>query len=757
MDTRLKNTDGNIKASKSKRIIRTVIIVLTAVMIATGILGLKDVGNNLYAFDKEEMYNDRFLGKEIRDFYQRVIDFAGLYKNEEYIKDLANITEREINYYKAQAERAMNEELNKAERDIYDSYSDEETINKKIDEKTSEIKAKYDFTDEEIRKNINSIKEKRYHSLKNSLDSSLNLKFIAYDIDNDIWMSNVDGELSKDVDALRDSSSYFKEYIISDNGVNSTSYINGEINSEDGSNYDSINVNINESYFGEEYADSIGMNIDNLKIYISVPQSISKGDEIYKIVTQYDLAVNRIKTEGFLCTIGIIGAAGLLLVLKKVKNKESYFEVIRDKIKNFNIDKNILIIVVGIVFTASLTTRYSQYNYQLDYIKYMLTPVNVVIWTLFILTMYVVGVNIFRSYKRNELLKDSHIVEFIDNCQVAMEKKSFGKRLFIVASMYFISSVIILLSLTGGFGEVGMAIAIILVLIASVMLLFFVVRDIAYLNKITNSARLIYEGKCSDDIPEKKKGPLTDLAHSINNMKDGLRKSIENETKSERMKTELITNVSHDLKTPLTSIINYVDLLKRVDVQPDEAKAYVEILDKKSQRLKILIEDLFEASKAASGSMQLNMEKLDIIALLNQTIGESEGRIEEAKLNFRLNLPNEKIYVNGDGRRLWRVFENLINNIIKYSLSGTRVYIDALEEDGKVKISMRNISVDELNFNVEEITDRFVRGEQSRHTEGSGLGLSIARSIVELHGGVLQISTDGDLFKVTVELETVNN
>ena len=220
------------------------------------------------------------------------------------------------------------------------------------------------------------------------------------------------------------------------------------------------------------------------------------------------------------------------------------------------------------------------------------------------------------------------------------------------------------------------------------------------------------------------------------------------------MKTELITNVSHDLKTPLTSIINYIDLLKRENIEPESARDYVNILDKKSQRLKVLIEDLFEASKAASGAMELNISKLDIGQLLRQALGENDERFNEKQLEVKLNIPDEKIFINGDGKRLYRVFENLISNAVKYSLSNTRVYIDmSKNEENEVTIVMKNISAYELNFDVNEITNRFKRGDSSRSTDGSGLGLAIAKSIVELHGGKFNIEIDGDLFKSIIVLK----
>ena len=220
------------------------------------------------------------------------------------------------------------------------------------------------------------------------------------------------------------------------------------------------------------------------------------------------------------------------------------------------------------------------------------------------------------------------------------------------------------------------------------------------------------------------------------------------------MKSELITNVSHDLKTPLTSIINYVELIKKEeDLQPEYLKDYVKVLDNKSKRLKVLIEDLFEASKASTGNIELELVRLDLKQLLQQSIGELEDKLEEANLGLRVNLTEESTYVLADGRRLYRVFENLICNISKYSLPNTRVYIDVAKEDGKIITTMKNISSYELNFDPEEIMERFKRADESRNTEGSGLGLAIARDLVSLQGGNMSIDIDGDLFKVKVVMD----
>lgn len=243
---------------------------------------------------------------------------------------------------------------------------------------------------------------------------------------------------------------------------------------------------------------------------------------------------------------------------------------------------------------------------------------------------------------------------------------------------------------------------------------------------------------------------LKDLADNIINIENGLNKAIDKAVKSERMRSELVTNVSHDLKTPLTSIINYVDLLDNDNISNEKRKLYLGILKERSQRLKILIEDLFEASKAASGTLEMHMEYLDPVALIRQTLGEFDDKIKTSNLNFIKRIPESKLSMYADGKKTFRIFQNLISNIIKYSLQGTRVYIDVVEMTDYVSITFKNISKYPLTFTEDEILERFKRGDSSRTTEGSGLGLSIAKSLTELQGGLFKLNFDGDLFKVTV-------
>ena len=242
---------------------------------------------------------------------------------------------------------------------------------------------------------------------------------------------------------------------------------------------------------------------------------------------------------------------------------------------------------------------------------------------------------------------------------------------------------------------------------------------------------------------------------NLNNISLGMSRAVDERMKSERFKTELITNVSHDIKTPLTSIINYVDLLNREDLPDGTIKEYVGVLVRQSSRLKKLIDDLVEASKASTGNIVVNSTRTEIGVLLTQAAGEYEERLRSNELELIQNQPEEEVYIMADGRLLWRVFDNLMNNICKYSQPGTRVYLDLEKVNGEVVITFKNISRNPLNISSEELLERFVRGDSARSTEGSGLGLSIAKSLVELQGGKLDLAIDGDLFKVILKFKTV--
>lgn len=249
---------------------------------------------------------------------------------------------------------------------------------------------------------------------------------------------------------------------------------------------------------------------------------------------------------------------------------------------------------------------------------------------------------------------------------------------------------------------------------------------------------------------------LKSAAEDLNNISAGLSAAVEEQMRSERFKSELITNVSHDLKTPLTSIINYVDLLKTTEQSDPKAVEYIEVLDRKSQRLKKLTEDLVEASKASTGVLNVSRDKIGMGQLLDQALGEWAEKLEARKLSVVTTQPEGETWVYADGRHLWRVVDNLLSNCSKYAMAGTRVYLDLVRGKGQVILSVKNVSREPLNVPPERLMERFVRGEESRTTEGSGLGLSIARSLTELQGGTFELSVDGDLFKAIVTLPQAN-
>lgn len=275
--------------------------------------------------------------------------------------------------------------------------------------------------------------------------------------------------------------------------------------------------------------------------------------------------------------------------------------------------------------------------------------------------------------------------------------------------------------------------------------------DISVVNE---ALRKVNEGNLQDDIILDGSPAIRELAHNINLIKAGYKEILEEGVRSEKLKTELISNVSHDLKTPLTSIINYVNIIKSKDITEEERSDYIEILEKKSLKLKALIEDLFEMSKINSGKLKLNKELIDILSLVHQGVGEYSSLYEEKNITFKVTCEEDAIYMALDGKMISRAIENLIINSLKYSLENTRVYIEIEKNEGHVTISMKNIANYEMDFSEEEMFERFARGDKSRNSkiEGSGLGLAITKSIVELHGGIIKIRREGDMFKIYVKL-----
>ena len=284
-----------------------------------------------------------------------------------------------------------------------------------------------------------------------------------------------------------------------------------------------------------------------------------------------------------------------------------------------------------------------------------------------------------------------------------------------------------------------------------------VIYAVISMRELQRGGRELAAGNLDYKVPlEKLRWDFKAHGENLNSMRTAIQAAVEDQMKSERMKTELITNVSHDIKTPLTSIVSYVDLLKKQEMPTPEAREYLEVLDRQSAKLKKLTEDLVEAAKASTGSMTVNFQRTDVNVLLTQSAGEYQEKLQSKPLQLLLTPAKDTPAISADGRLLWRVFENLLSNIYKYALPGTRVYLTCESDENTVTITFRNISATPLNITADELMERFVRGDDSRHTEGSGLGLSIARSLTQLQKGTFDLSIDGDLFKAVLTFPRIS-
>ena len=763
MDTKSKNINeesifqeeikkSNKRKSRSGNIFKKYIVVLlTFISIACAILSLREIKANIRYIIPGGIYLNGDLSNNISDYINLVKDYSIYYKSLEYASDNNNITQNDIDICKAELVDKVNKEYENYRNDKYNdesfsklTYEEQQKI---LSEEKEKITEKYTLNDEEMKEYILNRKGNSASDLNNKIKSYVNLNFRAYDKLKDIWI----GGEKIDSNNIIKNSKYFKEINIDYNGnVIEKIYVDGkEINNNIISKLIYYNKYSYYTYYDRYEPNNIYAYDYNEKqsisMYIWMPQEIKKGDVVYENLKRVEININRFYLSCGSFIMFIILAILCLVSLSKNKSKINIIEDIVNKIKVWPIEAKV---GIGILGWISWNTTYIYYNAN-NYIR-RLNLISV-IWTSLALLIYYVLIRvIIINYNERTLFKNNITIKCWNYLSEIMTRSSLIKTFLIMSGLYVISG--LLLFVVSGILSI-FPIGILIGIILTIIYIVIFIKELIYLDKIIIGSKAATEGKLNCNIEEKGRGHLRELAHDINNIRDGLRKSIESEMKSENMKTELITNVSHDLKTPLTSIINYIDLLKRENIESETAKDYINILDKKSQRLKVLIDDLFEASKATSGAMELNITKIDIVQLLKQSLGENDERFKNSNLSVKLDIPDTKIFINGDGQRLYRVFENLISNIVKYSLSNTRVYIQMyVDDENKVVIIMRNISAYELDFCANEITNRFKRGDSSRSTEGSGLGLAIAKSIVELHGGKFNIEVDGDLFKSIIRL-----
>ena len=493
-------------------------------------------------------------------------------------------------------------------------------------------------------------------------------------------------------------------------------------------------VRVSTNYFGN----LAQTRKEDVTTYIAIPftsdiidmKDININEPLY---VRYKEFTKNIEDASFFIGFKMIALAIIIisyLVISILENKE---------LNKKNILKNVLPILLAFIISL---LQSKIYGWSILY--YFIN-------TGLLYLIYYFGFKILEENRKNNI----HPKDYAHNLMVKLTSlKMNNKKIYTITKYVWIFiplTIIQVIIIFYDLSEFAMYTAPLLSISLCVISIFIIKDKVNKIEQIRNGIDKIKNGNIEHKIEIKKDLLFDDIVKDINEIGKTINIAVEERLKSERMKNELITNVSHDLKTPLTAIINYISLMKKEDIQPKHLKDYVQVLDKRSQRLKILIEDLFEASKIGSNNIELNLEENDINQLLTQTLVEMEDYINESKLDFIVNTPNKEVYILADGKKTFRVFENIISNILKYSLEKTRVYIDLVESDKKVHISFKNISKHQLNFDPDEITERFTRGDLSRNTEGSGLGLAIAKGLVQAQGGELKVDIIGDLFIVNID------
>ena len=421
--------------------------------------------------------------------------------------------------------------------------------------------------------------------------------------------------------------------------------------------------------------------------------------------------------------------------------------------------------VIGIWLAGTIISGTLIANSSLGYSHVVVTVIVIcLICGTYTMAWFLIGyLSLVRRIKAGTLWKNSlirKVLKWIGKCsgKLADFARAFSRntaekiKVLLVGGAFLFLQFLIIGCVFSGAGVFLLAL-----MAVDVAVMIFAIRKADGLDLIMDGLKKISDGELQYKIKtDTLTGKQKVMAEYINNIGSGLDAAVENSLKKERMQTELITNVSHDLKTPLTSIINYVDLMKRENPTDPKIQEYLRILDEKSQRLKVLTEDVVEASKASTGNIKLEMNDIDFVEMVQQVIGEFEEKFQEKNLTMMVHFTDEPSIIYADGQRMWRVLEKVFGNVVKYAMEGTRVYAEISNRNKKVTFSLKNISAQPLNISADELTERFIRGDVARNTEGSGLGLSIAKSLTELQGGEFKLYLDGDLFKVMITFVAKN-
>lgn len=708
-----------------------------------------------------------------------VSNYKNIYKNAKEIRNLESsyeygyidnlLDKSNIYIYKELKEKQKGGEVDY--KDLYGLNTIlkkiQETNNEDYIEGYGEIILEFKNNSEYYEMDYNNL----FYNIEDDIESWYkNLEYYIVETNNNTSLSNSDNDLSlfikneedEKLNKLKDKYSYYKVISYDENGkskvLNSnTNQINEELD-------DQVYIN------GEK----VNLSPKNATVVYAIANELKyKDDIIYDLKVQNDIDEIGISSVKYLISSGIIMIIiSLFISYKKVKE-----DSILGKILSWPLEVLLILFIVGF-FSLFVTPHFINHtinnNEIVEALKYFslsqnsiiygINIFNILYWMLILLgtfgviqvIKYMFGKGIFKYLKENSLIGKfvvyiSKTTKKVLNDLGKIDFREDGNKyiLKVVLINFVIVSLCCVIWFFGIFG----------VIIYSIIL-FYILRK--YMNEMKEKYNILLkatnkvaEGYLDVEIEEDLK-LFEPFKKELKKIQKGFKKAIEEEVKSQNMKTELITNVSHDLKTPLTSIITYVDLLKDANISEEDRKSYIETIDKKSKRLKTLIEDLFEVSKAGSKDIKLDIVNLDIVELIKQVEIEFNEELSLKNLNIKWINDNEKVILPLDSQKTFRIFENLIGNIAKYSMKDSRVYIEILNEVDHVRITLKNISEVEINYTKEEIIERFKRGDKSRTTEGSGLGLAIAKNFTEVQNGEFNINLDGDLFKVEVKFKKNN-
>lgn len=658
----------------------------------------------------------------------------------------------------------------------HDLYKSNFVLNKLLIEKETGKSVNYSdlYLSEKVKKNTDTllVYEEQFKNLKTRLTNELkNLDYLIIDNLNNEKLTNTKQDLSLLINSNiknQDILNYYNYYIVIE--FDSEGNVNIKNTNQYGYNYYSNKNGNLKGYLGLDYEEEI-INPKNVTIVYGIPKNLSYSDD--------DIYYNSLNIGNWvygdaLAPYAIIIYAVVILMSLIISYKKSKEDKIISKLLNIPLEilATLIIsitacvslspeIIYGTLYNTEVINGLKIYGLSESVSRYGLYIINVIYWIALLFSAFIAISLLKHIFKKGiiKYIKENTLVgrftlfiirksrSVMNNLSKVDFNENSNKYLLKLVAINFVIVMFCSLLWFGGiFGAIVYSIV-----------LFFILRK--YMSEIKEKYNILLEatnkiagGNLDVEIKEDLKvfEPLKDELQKI---QKGFKNAVDEEVKSQRMKTDLISNVSHDLKTPLTSIITYIDLLKDENISEENRKLYLDTLDRKSQRLKNLIEDLFEVSKATSKNVQLNILNVDIVSLMKQTQFELSDKIEESSLKFKWNFPENKVIVPLDSQKTFRVFENLLINIVKYSMPNSRVFIDIVDGNEEVYVTLKNMSANEIDFTSEEIVERFARGDKSRNTEGSGLGLAIAKSFVELQGGNLNVEIDGDLFKVTLKFK----